>query len=101
MIIRIVHMHFTEAGAKEFLQIFSTHKEAIATFEGCIHVELLKDLHNDHAYTTLSHWKDIESLERYRNSAFFTSVWRTVKTLFAERPQAFSMVRGEWSLNKS
>lgn len=95
MIIRIVRMHFTEAGVKEFLDILDAHKDAISTFEGCTHLELLKDLNNDHIYTTLSHWTDAESLERYRQSPLFTSVWRSVKTFFAERPQAFSMMRCE------
>ena len=94
MIIRIVRMHFTEAGVNEFLDIFNANREAIATFEGCTHLELLRDLDDDLVYTTLSHWKDVESLERYRKSALFASVWGRVKTLFSERTQAFSMVRG-------
>lgn len=93
MIIRIVRMHFTEPGVQEFLDIFHANKKAIATFEGCTHLELLRDLDDELAYTTLSHWKDTESLERYRKSELFASVWGRVKTLFAERTQAFSMVR--------
>ena len=40
MLIRIVRMHFTDAGVDEFLQIFNTSKEAIRNFEGCTHLEL-------------------------------------------------------------
>lgn len=86
-------MHFTEAGIKPFLQIFNSNKAAIGAFEGCTHLELLQDLDDTRTYTTLSHWKDAESLERYRKSELFTSVWRKVKPLFSERTQAYSMVR--------
>ena len=93
MIIRIVRMHFTEAGVEEFLEIFNAHKSAIRNFEGCSHLQLLKDLESEFVYTTLSHWRDTESLERYRKSELFGAVWGRVKTLFAERTQAFSLVR--------
>ncbi|HEX8038383.1 MAG TPA: antibiotic biosynthesis monooxygenase family protein [Chryseosolibacter sp.] len=95
MIIRIVRMHFTQAGAEEFPGIFNAHKKAIRDFEGCTHLELLKDLHDERAYTTLSHWKDEESLEQYRKSELFSSVWGRVKTQFSQRTQAFSLVKVE------
>ena len=91
MIIRIVRMHFTEAGVNEFLEIFNANRSAIANFEGCTHLELLKDLDDYLAYTTLSHWTDTESLERYRKSELFSAVWGRVKSLFSERTQAFSL----------
>ncbi|MBL7845338.1 MAG: antibiotic biosynthesis monooxygenase [Cyclobacteriaceae bacterium] len=91
MLIRIVRMHFTEAGVEEFLQIFNQHKEAIRNMEGCSHLQLLKDLNDPNTYTTLSYWNDEESLNRYRKSELFGTVWGRVKTLFAERSQAFSL----------
>ncbi|MCI0751533.1 MAG: antibiotic biosynthesis monooxygenase [Flammeovirgaceae bacterium] len=91
MIIRIVRMHFTEAGVDEFLVIFNQNKNAIRNFEGCTHLELLRDAEDENTYTTLSHWKDAESLEKYRKSELFSSVWGRVKTLFSERTQAFSL----------
>jgi len=91
MIIRIVRMHFTEAGVEEFLNVFNANKEAIRNFAGCTHLELLKDASDETIYTTLSHWNDEASLDAYRNSTLFASVWGTVKTLFAERTQAFSL----------
>ena len=93
MIIRVVRMHFTEAGVQEFLEIFNANKIAIRNFPGCTHLELLKDAEDDSVYTTLSHWKDEQSLETYRESELFASVWGRVKTLFAERTQAFSLVK--------
>ncbi len=91
MIIRIVRMHFTEAGVEEFLQIFNDNKIAIRNFPGCTHLQLLKDVDDATVYTTLSHWRGPDDLERYRKSELFGSVWGRVKTLFAERTQAFSL----------
>lgn len=91
MIIRIVRMHFTEAGVEEFLQIFNANKVAIRNFPGCTHLQLLKDTEDPAVYTTLSHWNGAADLEQYRKSELFGSVWGRVKTLFAERTQAFSL----------
>jgi heme oxygenase (mycobilin-producing) len=93
MLIRIVRMHFTENGVEEFLTIFNKYKHQIRNFPGCTHLELLKDTDNPFIYTTLSHWQDEASLTNYRKSELFASVWGTVKTLFAERTQAFSLVK--------
>lgn len=92
MIIRIVRMHFTEAGVEEFLSIFNRNKIRIRNFPGCTHLELLKDAGEPNTFFTLSYWDNEQSLENYRKSELFASVWGTVKTLFAERTQAFSMV---------
>lgn len=86
-------MRFTEAGVEEFLNIFNEHKVAIRNFPGCSHLQLLKDADDPLCYTTLSHWKDPNDLEKYRKSELFASVWGRVKTLFAERSQAFSLER--------
>jgi heme-degrading monooxygenase HmoA len=91
MLIRIVRMHFTEPGVDEFLQIFDRHKTAIRNFPGCSHLQLLKDFNDPNTYTTLSHWDNADSLENYRKSELFGQVWGRVKTLFAERSQAFSL----------
>jgi heme-degrading monooxygenase HmoA len=59
--------------------------------KGCRHLELLKDIDDPLTYTTLSHWDDTESLEAYRKSELFGKVWGSVKSLFSERSQAFSV----------
>ena len=84
-------MQFTEAGVDEFLEIFNANKEAIRNFEGCTHLQLLKDAEDPCTFTTLSHWENEHCLESYRKSELFGSVWGRVKTLFAERTQAFSL----------
>lgn len=91
MIIRIVRMHFTDAGVDEFLRIFDQNKEAIRNFPGCTHLQLLRDADEPNTFATLSHWDGPDDLERYRKSELFGGVWGSVKTLFAERTQAFSM----------
>ena len=91
MMIRIVRMHFTEAGVEEFLSIFEANKVAIRNFEGCTHLELLKDMEDPFTYTTLSYWDGPQYLEKYRQSELFGKVWGRVKTLFSERTQAFSL----------
>jgi heme oxygenase (mycobilin-producing) len=91
MLIRIVRMHFTQAGVEQFLQIFDENKHAIRNVKGCSHLQLLRDLHDPLTYTTLSHWDNAGSLELYRNSELFKRVWGRVKTLFSERSQAYSL----------
>jgi quinol monooxygenase YgiN len=84
-------MHFTEAGVEEFLQVFNANKEAIRNFDGCTHLQLLRDLNDPNTFTTLSHWRDEECLNNYRKSELFGKVWGRVKTLFSERSFAFSL----------
>jgi quinol monooxygenase YgiN len=93
MIIRIVRMHFTEAGVDEFLEIFDENMKAIRNFPGCTHLELLKDLDDPLCFTTLSHWESENQLEQYRKSELFSKVWGRVKTLFSERTQAYSLLK--------
>ncbi len=90
-IVRLVRMTFTPEGIDAFHKIFESNWEAIRGFDGCDHLELLSDIGNPLICTTLSHWKDTASLERYRQSSLFTNVWSKVKPLFAERPQAYTM----------
>lgn len=93
MLIRIVRMHFTETGANEFLTIFNAYKTTIRNFPGCMHLELLSDVHHPTTYTTLSHWESESGLNQYRSSALFEVVWKGVKKHFAKQPEAFSLHR--------
>jgi heme oxygenase (mycobilin-producing) len=91
MLIRVVKMHFTEAGVSEFLQIFNENKTAIRNFPGCESLQLLKDADDPNAFITLSNWDNAASLEAYRKSELFNKVWGQVKTLFSQRSIAFSL----------
>jgi quinol monooxygenase YgiN len=91
-IIRIVRMHFTEAGVDEFLNIFEQNREKIRSFPGCTHLDLLRDAEEPNTFATLSHWDSQQSLDAYRRSELFASVWGRVKTLMSERTQAFSLL---------
>lgn len=90
MLIRIVRMTFMEEKVAEFLANFEANKEKIRNFPGCNHLELWQDENNPNIFMTYSHWKDEESLEQYRDSELFKSVWAVTKPLFAEKPIAFS-----------
>ena len=74
-----------------FLEMFQKHKGSIRNFEGCRHLELLRDAHEPDTYVTLSYWENAERLEGYRNSALFKMVWGSTKVLFSAPPEAFSV----------
>jgi heme oxygenase (mycobilin-producing) len=92
MLIRIVRLHFKPGHVDEFLTIFAAHRVKIATFPGCTHMELLKDVADPNCFTTLSHWNGPDDLEKYRNSDVFNTVWTKVKPLFEKKAEAFSLV---------
>ena len=91
MIIRIVKMTFDENRVNEFLDIFEATKHRIRGFEGCMHLELLKDVDQPNVYFTYSHWDSKDHLNTYRDSDLFGDVWPKTKALFVAKPQAWSM----------
>jgi quinol monooxygenase YgiN len=95
MLIRIVRMQFESEKVENFLENFNKNKEKIRNFEGCEHLELWQDAENLCIFCTFSHWQSEEYLEKYRNSELFKEVWAFTKTLFSEKPQAFSVYSKE------
>ncbi len=93
MLIRIVRMTFRPDGVEAFLNIFHRSKDKIRAFEGCLHLELLRDLDNPAIFTTYSHWIGPGALASYRQSDLFGTTWAATKALFAEKPLAFSSER--------
>jgi quinol monooxygenase YgiN len=91
MIVRIVRMFFKEDKTDDFLEIFEQSKNFIRHFEGCKHLELLRDAHHKHIFCTYSHWESPEHLENYRQSDLFQSTWAKTKVLFNDKPIAFSL----------
>ncbi len=91
MIIRIVRLTFQEDKVEAFLQNFEENKQKIRHFEGCLRLVLWRDAHNPNIFCTHSHWISTEYLDKYRNSELFKGVWAFTKTLFADKPVAFSV----------
>lgn len=90
MLVRVVRMTFREEAVKAFLENFEANKQKIRNFPGCSHLELWQDEDNKNIFMTYSHWQSEESLNQYRDSELFKTVWSFTKTLFAEKPVAFS-----------
>ena len=93
MIIRIVKMTFDPDRVPDFLENFEINKEKIRGFEGCRHLELLQQEDRENVYFTYSWWDHPQSLENYRHSQLFKEVWTFTKTLFSDKPQAWSLVQ--------
>lgn len=91
MLKRIVKMDFKAEKVEEFLANFQANKTKIRNFDGCTHLELLRDKHNSSRFFTYSYWEDEAALENYRNSELFKGVWAKTKVLFAEKPEAWSV----------
>lgn len=93
MIVRIVKMTFKPTQIETFLETFEKQKTFIKGFDGCTHLELLRDKSNPNVFFTYSHWKDASYLELYRKSDFFINIWSKVKLLFDDKPLAWSTER--------
>ena len=94
-IVRIVRMEFQPDKLDDFHQIFESSKHAIRAREGCLHLELHQDANQANVLYTYSHWASEDALNAYRKSDVFGKVWPKTKALFADKPQAFSLVKVE------
>ena len=92
MIVRIVQMTFHQEHIKTFTDLFEGRKHTIRGFKGCTHLELWQDSKNPAIFFTYSHWESEADLDHYRFSEFFKDTWGKTKALFAEKPQAWSVV---------
>jgi heme-degrading monooxygenase HmoA len=93
MLIRIVKMRFQEDKIEAFLTNFEEVKFNIRNFEGNRFLELYQDKNDNRIFFTYSYWENEEALERYRNSTLFNKVWSYTKTLFSDKPEAWSVDR--------
>lgn len=91
MLVRIVKMRFQEDKIDAFLNNFQEVKEKIRGFEGNQFLELYQDKNDKRIFFTYSYWKSEEHLENYRNSELFKEVWQFTKTLFSDKPEAWSV----------
>ena len=93
MILRIVQMTFREDKVDEFISIFEERKSTIKGFKGCTHLELWQDPKHENIFFTYSNWDSEADLDHYRFSEFFKDTWGKTKALFADKPQAWSVIR--------
>lgn len=89
--IRIVKLTFKPEHRQDFLDFIETKKSNIRGFEGCISVDFLNDIQQPNIFFTYSHWISEESLENYRKSELFQSVWSQVKQWFDAKAEAWSV----------
>lgn len=90
MITRIVKLSFKETEVADFLSLFDKTKEAVIQFPGCKGMKLLNDLNSPSIFFTYSQWESEESLETYRNSDLFKSIWPRLKIGFNQRAEAWT-----------
>jgi len=95
MIKRIVKLTFQPDKMEDFLNIFHTNKQRIRGFDGCSYLELVREHKDGNVLFTISHWRDQEALNAYRRSDLFGGAWPKAKLLFAEKPEACSVVSVE------
>jgi hypothetical protein len=91
MLKRIVKMSFREEALPTFFAVFEESKAKIRAFEGCHHLEMLRDVAHPNVLFTLSTWEDETALNRYRQSELFKSTWDKTKILFSDKPKAWSV----------
>ena len=91
MFVRIVKLSFAPEHIDTFLSNFEVSKDKIRHFDGCLFLELYRDKVNENQFFTYSYWKDEASLELYRQSDLFKSVWSKTKPLFNAKPEAWSV----------
>lgn len=91
MFVRIVKMRFQEDKIEAFLENFEQVKEKIRSFDGNQFLELYQDKNDNRIFFTYSYWETEAHLEAYRKSALFGEVWTFTKTLFSDKPEAWSV----------
>jgi heme-degrading monooxygenase HmoA len=95
MFVRIVKMRFHEDKIEAFLNNFEEVKHHIRNFEGNRFLELYQDKNDKRIFFTYSYWENEAALEMYRNSILFNEVWSYTKTLFSDKPEAWSVTEIE------
>ena len=90
MLIRIVRLTLAPNRVSDFRDHFRKVAPVIREQPGCVHLELWRDADYPNVMITHSHWQHDDDLQAYRESDVFRNAWRTVKPMFAARPQAFS-----------
>lgn len=88
-------MVFDPERVGDFKENFDRNKNSIRQFPGCEKLQLLQESGKENVFFTYSWWQRPEDLEEYRNSDLFKGVWSYTRSLFAEKPQAWSVTKLE------
>ena len=91
MITRFVKLTIALDKVEEFTSIYSKDGHKVQSFPGCMHLEILKDIHDKRVFFTISKWESESHLNIYRNSDVFKNIWSSFKPLFAESAEAWSL----------
>lgn len=91
MIVRIVKMTFKENAINQFLAIITTANHKIRQSPGCIGLEVIQDINTPHVFFTYSKWESESDLNNYRQSELFKEVWPVTKSLFAAKPETWTL----------
>ncbi|MCW3080255.1 MAG: antibiotic biosynthesis monooxygenase [Segetibacter sp.] len=87
----MVKMTFRADAVEAFKVFFEERKEKIRNFEGCTHLELWQDNHDQNIFFTYSNWQDEAALTHYRNSSFFRDTWQLTRPMFSAKAEAWSV----------
>ena len=83
-------MSFFPDKTVEFISVFNDAKEKIASVEGIISLELVRDTNNKNTFFTISKWESEFFLEKYRKSKLFQNTWSKTKIFFNKKAEAWS-----------
>lgn len=92
MTTRIVKLEIAPEFCKEFENVFIKHKNQIGSFQGCLGVKLVKEINESGVFFTISQWEDEQSINNYRDSALFGTIWPVVKPWFSNKAMAWSTI---------
>lgn len=74
-----------------FKVVFRNAEDKIRSFPGCNQMEAFQDSNEPTIVFTYSIWDSAQSLENYRNSDLFKSVWAETKSCFGKPAEAWSL----------
>lgn len=91
MIKRIVCMEIHPDRTTEVEKILSENFHKIKSFNGCLHLEILRDKNEPNRFFSYSEWRSIDDLENYRSSEFFGVFWRQLRKNFQAKAKAWTL----------
>lgn len=75
------------------MAVFNENKKLIAASPGCKSLQILTEKDKPNVFFTISEWESEEHLNAYRDSELFEKVWGKTKTMFAGKPEAWTLAK--------